>query len=57
MTKDQNTDIIKEAQRAYKRQWRSQNKDKVQASNKRYWLKKAAEMGLISDRKEEKKNG
>lgn len=29
------------ARRAYQRQWRAENKDKVKAANNRYWLKKA----------------
>lgn len=30
------------ARRAYQKQWRDKNKDKVKAANNRYWLKKAA---------------
>ncbi len=32
-----------EARRAYQRQWRAANKDKVREHNHRFWLKKAAE--------------
>ena len=32
-----------EACRAYQRQWRAANKDKVREHNRRFWLKKAAE--------------
>lgn len=32
-----------EARRAYQRQWRAANKDKVKEHNRRFWLKKAAE--------------
>lgn len=32
-----------EARRAYQRQWRAANKDKVREHNRRFWLKKAAE--------------
>ncbi len=30
------------ARRAYQRDWRSKNKDKVKEHTRRYWLKKAA---------------
>lgn len=32
-----------EARRAYQREWRRKNRDKVKAQNERYWAKKAAE--------------
>ena len=32
-----------EARRAYQRQWRAANKEKVREHNRRFWLKKAAE--------------
>lgn len=32
-----------EARRAYQKQWRAANKDKVEATLKRFWLKKARE--------------
>ena len=35
---------IRAAQRAYKKEWRRKNPDKVKASNERYWLKKAAQI-------------
>ena len=38
------SDEAREAQRAYKREWRAKNKDKVRASNNRYWEKKARAM-------------
>lgn len=34
----------REAQRAYQREWRKKNKDKVKLKNKRYWEKQAAKM-------------
>ena len=40
MTKKEH-ELIKEAQRAYKKAWRAKNKDKIKAANERYWLKKA----------------
>lgn len=33
---------VVEARRAYQREWRSKNKDKVKEHNRRFWLKKAA---------------
>ena len=35
---------IRERQRAYKREWRKKNPDKIKAANERYWLKKAEEV-------------
>lgn len=35
---------IIEARRAYKKQWRAENKDKIKEYNRRFWLKKAAEI-------------
>lgn len=32
----------REMRRAYKREWNRKNRDKVRASNARYWAKKAA---------------
>lgn len=31
-----------EARRAYQREWRARNRDKIRASEERYWAKKAA---------------
>ena len=31
----------REAQRAYMREWRRKNKDKVRESNRRYWMRRA----------------
>ncbi len=31
-----------EARRAYQREWRAKNRDKIRASEARYWAKKAA---------------
>ncbi len=33
-----------EARRAYKKAWRAANKERVAEYNRRFWLKKAAEM-------------
>lgn len=35
------TEAAKEARRAYYRNWKKKNKDKVAAANERYWAKKA----------------
>lgn len=35
-----------EARRAYQREWRAKNRDKIKASEERYWAKKAAEMNV-----------
>lgn len=32
-----------EARRAYQREWRAKNRDKIRAAEERYWAKKAAE--------------
>ncbi len=37
-----------EARRAYQREWRSKNKDKVKEHNRRFWLKKAASTTTIT---------
>lgn len=35
------TDAAREAQRAYMREWRKKNPDRVREKNKRYWEKRA----------------
>lgn len=37
-----------EARRAYQREWRAKNRDKIRASEARYWAKKAAAMNADS---------
>lgn len=37
-----------EARRAYQREWRAKNRDKIRASEARYWAKKAATMNADS---------
>ena len=37
-------DEIMELKRAYQREWRAKNKDKVKQHNHNYWAKKAAEL-------------
>ncbi len=37
-----------EARRAYKKAWRAANKDRVAEYNRRFWLKKAAEMNVCN---------
>lgn len=34
----------KEARRAYMREWRSRNKDKVREANRRYWERRAEKL-------------
>jgi len=38
------TEEAKKARRAYQKAWREANKDKVKATQERFWAKKAAEM-------------
>lgn len=38
------TDAAKEARRAYEKEWRAKNPDKVRERNRRYWEKKARMM-------------
>ena len=38
------------AKREYMKQWRKKNRDKQKANQERYWLKKAAEMGLTENK-------
>jgi len=38
------TEQAKEARRAYRREWNRKNRDKVRASQERYWEKKAEEL-------------
>ena len=37
----------KEAQRAYLREWRRKNPEKVQENNRRYWERKAQQMAAL----------
>ena len=41
LTKAQIDEAIREEKRAYSKRWRAENKDKVAASNARYWRKRA----------------
>lgn len=38
------SNLAKEAQRAYLREWRRKNPEKVRESNRRYWERKAAQL-------------
>lgn len=51
MDKEQMTEKARAAARAYKKEWRAKNRDKVHASNVRYWNKRAEE----ASRQEEQK--
>ena len=42
------------AKREYMKQWRKKNRDKQKANQERYWLKKAAEMGLTENKQRQK---
>ena len=39
----------REAQRAYMREWRRRNKDKVRESNRRYWVRRAQKIAEKGD--------
>lgn len=41
---------IIEARRAYKREWRKNNKERIEEHNRRFWLKKAAEQAKENKR-------
>ncbi|WP_294378965.1 phosphatase [uncultured Clostridium sp.] len=41
--KENALELRKEYMRSYMKKWRAKNKDKVKASNERYWEKKATE--------------
>ena len=43
------TDEARAAAREYKRRWRESNRDKVKASNNRYWEKKAREAAAAAE--------
>lgn len=40
-------DKAKEVKRAYMKEWRKNNKDKVKAAQERYWEKKARERDKV----------
>lgn len=40
------------AQRAYQREWRKKNRDKVREYNERYWLKRAKQLKLTEGEQE-----
>lgn len=43
----------REAQRAYMREWRRRNREKVAANNRRYWERRAQKMAEQSESKTE----
>lgn len=43
---------VRQIKNAYMREWRARNKDKVQASQERYWRKKANELAILKVQKE-----
>jgi hypothetical protein len=44
LTEEQQKKAAIEAKRAYQREWRKRNKDKVREYNERFWIKKGAEL-------------
>jgi hypothetical protein len=44
LTKEQQKEAAIEARRAYQREWRKRNKDKIREYNDRFWTKKGAEL-------------
>ena len=51
----EDSDLEKEAKRLeaqYHREWRKKNPDKVKATNKRYWLKKAQKLKEETNKEE-----
>ena len=48
-----NVSVI-EAKRAYHKEWRAKNKDKIAASNKRYWERRAAKIAAERERAKER---
>ena len=49
-------EIARKERNAYFRNWRSKNKDKVRAINKRYWEKKAKKVQEKNCKKEMEEN-
>ena len=47
------TEQAKEARRAYRRKWNRENRDKVKASQERYWERKAQELRKEQEEEEE----
>lgn len=45
-----------QARRAYQKQWRAQNKDKVREYNRRYWGRVAERNGRKSQREDEQQD-
>lgn len=43
---------VRQIKNAYMREWRARNKDKVQASQERYWRKKAKELAMLKEQEE-----
>jgi hypothetical protein len=44
LTKEQQERAAKEARKAYQREWRRRNRDKVRQYNETFWLKKGKEL-------------
>ncbi len=41
MSEKEIQELVREEQRRYAREWRAKNREKVRASNRRYWEKRA----------------
>lgn len=46
-----------EAKRAYMKEWRAKNRDKVKANNARYWERKAKAAESAQERKKAEESG
>lgn len=50
-TRQQKNMVTNEARKAYYKNWRANNKEKIRAYNQKYWDKKAAESEALIDSK------
>lgn len=55
MNNNTNTELIKGEKRAYMKEWRKNNKERVKIHNARYWLKKAQANNRKEDIKDDNK--
>ncbi len=56
MQKNELSQQALEARRAYQKQWRAANKDKVRERNCRYWERRAARMAAEVNNEQKKDN-
>lgn len=45
-------ELAREAQRAYNRQWRAKNRDKVRENNRRYWQRRALALACAREQEQ-----